>query len=81
MVDKRKKETKGPVRQTIQDYIKDVTGIWKWIYIVSDESQNFRMEKKNINSPISIEAAEMEIDFWLNIPFWLKGRWFRGHEV
>lgn len=38
-------------------------------------------KKKNINSSIFIEAAEMEIDFWLNIPFWLKGSWFKGHAV
>ena len=37
--------------------------------------------KKNINSSVFIEAAEMEIDFWLNIPFWLKGSWFKGHAV
>lgn len=45
--------------------------IWQWIYIVSEESQNCHMEK-SINSFMFAEAAEMEIDFSLNILFWLK---------
>lgn len=65
----------------MKGYLKDIKTIWQWIYTVPEKLKNCHMEKKNINSSVFIEAAEMEIDFWLNIPFWLKGSWFKGHAV